>query len=241
MPSPAISPAPPAPSPAPSPFARLRARFGARYLDVLASVYLYNEHRGYTALDRVVAAVRAQAPQETGFIAEIVAQRNDEHKHYNMFRRWFELRGRMPLLVGREGGHIDRFVGRAFGCTIDDLATEAVVASPAMLARLCKVIMLTEERGLKQVEVLLKNRFILADPVMRKIFRIIHQDEPGHFLPYRHWLARHGQGGVTWRDRLANWRIHMELMLWVLPKLFLNPRAPRRAVWPDAGDTALSA
>jgi hypothetical protein len=30
-----------------------------RYLDVLASVYIYNEYRGYTSLDRVLEAVRA--------------------------------------------------------------------------------------------------------------------------------------------------------------------------------------
>ena len=215
---------------------RYMARFRARYLDVLASVYIYNEHRGYTALDRVLDAVRRAHPNEAEFIAEITHQRHDEHKHYNMFRRWFELQGRMPLVVGREGGHIDRFVGRVFGCTIDDLSTDAVVASPEMLAKLCRVIMLTEERGFAQVEILLKNRFILSDPVLTKMFRIIHRDEPRHFDPYRHWLAAHDQPGAGWRDHVTNWRIHMELMLWVLPRLFLNGSAPRRTEWPDASD-----
>ncbi len=31
---------------------RLKRAFCQRYLDVLASVYIYNEHRGYTSLDR---------------------------------------------------------------------------------------------------------------------------------------------------------------------------------------------
>ena len=223
-----------APPPATGPYARFRAR----YLDVLASVYIYNEHRGYTSLTRVLDAVRRACPDETAFIAQITQQRDDERKHYNMFRRWFERQGRMPLVVGREGGHIDRFVGRAFGCTIDDLSTDAVVADPALLARLCRVIMLTEQRGFAQVEVLLRNRFILSDPVLTRMFRIIHADEPSHFEPYRHWLAAHGLPGATWRDHLTNWRIHMALMLWVLPRLFLNPHAPRRAQWPDAGDPA---
>ena len=33
------------------------AAFRARFLDVLASIYIYNEHRGYTSLDRVLEAV----------------------------------------------------------------------------------------------------------------------------------------------------------------------------------------
>ena len=66
----------------------------ARYLDVLASVYLYNEHRGYTALDRVIAAVGQLCPDEPAFLAEIARHRADEHKHYHMFRRWFERRGK---------------------------------------------------------------------------------------------------------------------------------------------------
>ena len=31
---------------------------------------------------------------------------------------------------------------------------------------------------------------IRADPAMHRIFEIVHQDEPDHFLPYRHWLDR---------------------------------------------------
>ena len=37
------------------------AWFSRRYLDLLASIYIYNEHRGYTALDRVLEAVRKVA------------------------------------------------------------------------------------------------------------------------------------------------------------------------------------
>ena len=32
----------------------LRAAFRRRFLDVLASIYIFNEHRGYTSLDRVL-------------------------------------------------------------------------------------------------------------------------------------------------------------------------------------------
>ena len=40
---------------------RLGDAFRERYLDILASVYIYNEYRGYTSLDRVLAAVRQDA------------------------------------------------------------------------------------------------------------------------------------------------------------------------------------
>ena len=30
--------------------------FRRRYLDLLGSIYIYNEHRGYTSIDRVLAA-----------------------------------------------------------------------------------------------------------------------------------------------------------------------------------------
>ncbi|MEY2944279.1 MAG: hypothetical protein RLY97_2293, partial [Pseudomonadota bacterium] len=81
----------------------------ARYLDVLASIYLYNEHRGYTALDRVLTAAHAICPDETTFIAAVTQHRAEEEKHYRMFRRWFERQGTMPLAVDAGFGHIDHF------------------------------------------------------------------------------------------------------------------------------------
>ena len=66
----------------------LRQALRERYFDVLASIYLYNEHRGYTSLDRVLEAVRARCPDDHAFQAEITKHRADERKHYLMFRRW---------------------------------------------------------------------------------------------------------------------------------------------------------
>jgi hypothetical protein len=43
--------------------------FCRRYLEILGSIYLYNEHRGYTALDRVIEAVRAGRPR-TGILSQ---------------------------------------------------------------------------------------------------------------------------------------------------------------------------
>ena len=51
------------------------AGFRERYLDVLASVYIYNEHRGYTSLDRVLEAVRLRCPDDLAFQREIEKHR----------------------------------------------------------------------------------------------------------------------------------------------------------------------
>lgn len=207
--------------------------FRERYLDVLASIYLYNEYRGYTSLDRVLEAVRLRCPDDTLFQAQIEKHRADERKHFVMFRRWFERQGRMPLAVDRSCGHIDRFIERVFGCTIDQLDTAAVVADGAEFERLCRVIMLTEQRGYRQVQVLLGNRVIRSDPVMLRIFRIIHADEPDHYLPYQRWLEREGKATARWNERCADWCIHKSLMLAKLPALFLDADTPRLTRWPD--------
>ena len=88
----------------------LVAAYRSRFLDVLASIYIYNEHRG------------------------------DEHKHYRMFRRWFELQGKMPLVVDRTCGHIDRFVEIVFRRTIDELDTDKIIAEDDEFEKLCRVI-----------------------------------------------------------------------------------------------------
>ena len=77
-----------------------------RYLDVLGSIYIYNEHRGYTAIDRVLDAVRARSPDDLDLIQAIERHRADERTHYMMFRRWFERQDRLPLSVDRTFGHI---------------------------------------------------------------------------------------------------------------------------------------
>lgn len=210
-----------------------------RYLDILCSVYLYNEHRGYTALDRVLDAVRQVFPGETALAARIAHHRGDEHKHYQMFRRWFEMRRRMPLAMDRSVGHIDRFILRTFGCEIDTLATDRIVADPAEFEKLCRVIMLTEQRGLRQVEVLLAHPWVRSDPVLRRIFTIVQRDEPGHFRPYQQWLEGRGRAIVRWQERWADFWIHRGLVLGTIPALFLDPALPRLTRWPHETDPPL--
>lgn len=216
--------------------AQPRRRFRARFLDVLASIYLYNEHRGYTSLDRVLEAVRVRCPDDPGFIAAIEKHRADERKHYVMFKRWFELRGTMPLAVDSTCGHIDRFIFKVFGCSIDELDTQGVIASPDAFEQLCRVIMLTEQRGMRQVEVLLANRHVRSDKAMKRIFEVVEKDEPDHWMPYAAWLDRQGRAKAKWRERWADYWIHKSLMLVKLPSLFLRRSTPRMAAWPDAGE-----
>lgn len=205
-----------------------------RYLDVLTSIYIYNEHRGYTAIDRVLEAVRVRSPDDLELISAIERHRMDERKHYVMFRRWFEQRGMMPLNVDRTFGHIDRFVEIIFRTPIDRLDTQAVIDRDEYFERLCRVIALTERRGYAQVETLLASRLIRSDPILMKIFRIVEKDEPSHWAPYENWLLQHGRRQPRWWERAIDRFIHSELLFLKLPALFLNPWVARRTSWPDA-------
>jgi hypothetical protein len=209
-----------------------------RYLDLLGSIYIYNEHRGYTSIDRVLAAVQSRYPEDSGFIAAIEKHRADERKHYVMFRRWFELQGRMPLAVDRTCGHIDRFVEIMFRRGIDALDTQAVISDDSQFERLCRIISLTEKRGMKQVEILLNHPLVKRDKTLMRIFRIIEKDEPSHWAPYDSWLKANGRRDPVWWERAIDSFIHSELLFLKLPILFLNPWLKRRADWADAHELA---
>ena len=214
----------------------MRAWFRKRYLDLLGSIYIYNEHRGYTAIDDLLAAVKARWPEDHDLIDKIEKHRVDEHKHYVMFRRWFERRGVMPYALDSAFGHIDRFVDIMFRSSIDDLDKMQVVRSDQLFARMCRVISLTERRGYKQVEILLQNSHVLSDKQLTKIFRIIEQDEPSHWAPYDGWLAAHHQRNDKWWERLVDSFIHSELLFLKLPVLFLHPSLERRSRFADEED-----
>jgi hypothetical protein len=210
--------------------------FRRRYLDLLASIYIYNEHRGYTSIDRVLEAVRARSPDDHQLIADIEKHREDERRHYAMFKRWFELKGMMPLKVDRTCGHIDRFVEIMFHRTIDDLDTKRIIAEDDQFEKLCRIISLTEQRGFRQVEILLKHPLVRDDKAMMKIFRIVHRDEPSHWAPYDGWLKAHGKRDPKWWERAIDTFIHSELLFFKLPVLFVNPWLKRRTDWADAHD-----
>ena len=216
-------------------------RLRKRYLDVLASIYVFNEHRGYTSLDRVLEAVRQRHPDAPAFIAAVEKHRADERAHYLMFRGWFERQGRMPLAVDKSCAHIDRMIRLIFGCDIDALDTARIVGNDALFAQLCRVIVLTEQRGMWQVDKLLAMRSIAGDRALHKIFQIIERDEPSHWLPYDGWLRSRGESQARISERVADWWVHKSLILFKLPLLFFNPALGRREDWQDAGDGAAPA
>ena len=206
-----------------------------RWLDIVTSIYIYNEHRGYTALDKVLVAVRRRFPDDHRLIADIEQHRADEHKHYLMFKRWFQKRGTRPLFVDRACGHIDRFVELVFRSRIDDIDIESFIAQ-GHFEQLCRVISLTEQRGYRQVEMLIRHPWIRQDRGLSKIFQIIKQDEPSHWAPYDRWLKLHGGRDPVWWERAIDAFIHSELLLLKLPILFLMAGLERRARWPDDDD-----
>src|SRR4051794_20496174 len=214
----------------------MRAWFRKKYLDLLGSIYIYNEHRGYTAIDDLLAAVKTRWPDDLELIATIEKHRTDEHKHYVMFRRWFERRGTMPYAIDGACGHIDRFVGIMFRKRIDDLNKLRVVNDDKLFGRLCRVISLTEKRGYKQVEILLGNSHVLSDKMLAKIFRIIEQDEPSHWAPYDGWLDAHDGRHDRWWERMVGAYVHSELLFLKLPVLFLHPSLERRTRFADEDD-----
>jgi hypothetical protein len=215
------------------------AWYRRRWLELVGSIYIYNEHRGYTALDRVLEAVRNRYPDDHAFIAEIGQHRADEHKHYLMFKRWWQKRGVKPFFVDRACGHIDRFVEIMFRSRIDDLDAGELIKRDENFAKMCRVIALTERRGYRQLEILLRHPTIRQDRSLMKMFQIIQDDEPSHWAPYEKWLSRRQQRDPRWWERAIDQFIHSELLMLKLPVLFLTPRLRRRSEWPDATDGAV--
>lgn len=213
-------------------FATLRRR----YLDILASIYIFNEHRGYSSLDRVLIAVRRRHPEAQDFIAAVEKHRADERKHYGMFRRYFEHLGYMPYSVDKTCAHIDRLIRLTFGCDVDSLDTEAVIASDDLFNRLCRVIVLTERRGMCQVDKLLRMGAIRRERPLFRIFQVVERDEPSHWMPYAAWLLSHDGGRPTLGERLADAWVHKSLVVAKLPLLFLNPALRRRTAWQDESE-----
>ena len=216
------------------------AWYRRRWLDLVASIYIYNEHRGYTALDRVLRAVQARSPDDHAFLAEIEQHRADEYKHYLMFKRWWEKRGVMPYAIDRTCGHIDRFVEIMFRSRIDDLDEDRLIRDDRNFEKMCRVIALTERRGYRQLDILLRHPTVLRDRMLTKMFRIIQVDEPRHWSPYEGWLKARAMREPAWWERAIDGLIHSELLLLKLPVLFLSPRLRRRTDWADEHDAPSS-
>lgn len=215
----------------------MRALLTKRFLDLLCSVYIYNEHRGYTGLDRILAAIRETHAKGDPFVAKMEKHRADERKHYVMFKRWFERRGEMPYDVGKTG-QIDGIIQMFFGREIDALEPNPFLANEAKFAQLCRAIILTERRGMDQVVEFLSSPAVQTDPHLVKILKVIERDEPSHWEPYEEWLASHGYPQSRLRERLADSFAYGVTVFAKFPFMLVNPKLPRLRRWPDDGEHA---
>jgi uncharacterized ferritin-like protein (DUF455 family) len=123
-----------------------------------------------------------------------------------------------------------------FRSTIDELDPLTVIGRDDLFERMCRVISLTEQRGHRQVQSLLRHAIVQSDAQLMKIFRIIEQDEPSHWAPYVEWLRVNGRRQPSWWERAIDQAIHSELLFIKLPVLFFAVRLKRLARWPDDAD-----
>lgn len=206
--------------------------FRRRYYDVLGSVYLYNEYQGYSGLERLLAAIRHRYPGETEFIAAVAKHTDDEWKHYRMFKHFFESQGRMPLAVDRTCGYIDQFVQIIFGRSLEELNEREILENEVLFFKLCRLVMMTEFRGMRQVATLLRSSMVRRNDALVRIFRVIERDEPSHCFPYQRWLQQRGSHQPGFEEKFTDVWIHHTLMLLKIPILFLNFRMRRLTAFP---------
>jgi hypothetical protein len=199
----------------------------SRYYTVIASVYLYNEFRGYTELERLLAAVRQKFPQEMEFISAVEKHTADERKHYRMFRRYFESRGEMPLVITHSSGYVDKFVRLLFRRKLEDLNTAEILQDDKEFFKLCRLVMMTEFRGMKQVDALLNSSLMRRNDDLMRILHIVERDEPTHCYPYQQWLRIRKSHESGWRERMTDLWVHYSLLLIKFPLLYLNLFHPR--------------
>ena len=103
-----------------------------------------------------------------------------------------------------------------------------VVADDEMFFKLCRLIMITEMRALKQVDILLRSRLIRRRPSLEKMFQVVRRDEPSHCYPYRDWLKKHGRNLPSRGEFLADFYTHYSLIFIKIPFMFMNFRLKRR-------------
>jgi len=199
-----------------------------RFYEIFMSVYLYNELRGAIYLKDLVAALEQKYPHEKEIIAAVHKHANDELVHYHMFRRWFVKRGRMPFVVDESAGYCDRIVKSIFKKNLTEIDPGEVVADDEMFFQLCRLIMITEMRALKQVDILLASRLVRSQPALVKMFQLVRRDEPSHCYPYRDWLSKHDRSLPSRTEFLADFFTHYTLIFFKIPFLFINFRLKRR-------------
>lgn len=198
-----------------------------RFYDVLLSIYIYNEYTGYMELEKLLAAIILKYPGEKEFIAAVQKHTDDERKHYMMFKNYFVKNERMPFIVTEKYGYIDLFVKHIFKVKIKELDQSSIINNNEMFFKLCRLIMMTEFRGLKQVKNLLNNSLINKNETLFKIFKVIEKDEPSHCYPYQYWLKKSNSHLPRLKEKLADLWIHYSLMIIKVPVLLFNCKLKR--------------
>lgn len=202
-------------------------RFLNRFYDILASIYIYNEYTGYKELEKLLFVIYQKYPTETEFIQAVEKHTSDERVHYRMFRDYFTKLGRMPFVVTPTYGYIDIFIKIIFRKPIEELNQEEILNDQRLFYKLCRLIMMTEFRGMKQVDALLKNLLVRRNPALMKIFSIIERDEPSHCYPYQYWLRKKNSHLPGFEERFTDLWIHYSIVLIKFPLLFCNFRLRR--------------
>lgn len=193
-----------------------------RFLDLVLSVYLYNEWRGYSQMEEsLIPQLEANPKMPPEFIAAVKKHCADEKKHYNMFKGYFVSRGKMPFSVGKSIGYFDVLSAVLMGKRNEMKLTDE------SFARLCRTIVTTEYRGIHQVNTMLKWRSINGDDRLRRIFQVIREDEPSHFIPYAEWLEKNGYRGPSKLEKAADCIIHYSMAAFIIPFHYFNFRLKR--------------
>lgn len=198
-----------------------------RFYDVIVSVYIYNEYIAYIELEKLIEAIKIKYPQEQEFIQAVEKHCNDERKHYLMFRNYFNKGNRMPFKSGPTYGYVDLFINHIFKKPIEDLDKKELIEYDDLFFKLCRLIMMTEFRGMKQVSAMLKMPLIKKQKMLTNIFKVIEKDEPSHCFPYQYWLQKRGSHLPQFQEKATDLWIHYSLMLFKIPFMFLNFRLPR--------------
>jgi hypothetical protein len=178
-------------------------------------------------------------PRDTHILLAVQKHARDERHHYGLFRQWFENKGRMPYRVNHNYGYCDLIVKHLMRRSLSELDPKEIIGDEKKFYRLCRLIMITEMRGMKQVDTVLKNRLVRRDSNLVDIFELIKKDEPSHCFPYQTWLKLHNQHLPSKLEVVADTWVHYSLTLMKLPYLFFSFWLPRRTLFPCGSPPAI--
>ncbi len=198
-----------------------------RFLDVLLSIYLYNEHAGYTQLELLLKGFQQKYPEDKNMYLAIEKHLNDEKRHYQMFKSYFKKLGKEPYQVSARASYINTLVKKIFKKPIKKLNSNVLLNNEKDFLKLCRLIMITERRGIKQVSRILKMPFIIKHPYLHAVFSTIQKDEPSHCYPYQDFLLKHKSCAVGVWEYFADLATHTEMIALRFPLMFFNPTLQR--------------